>query len=510
MDFADILRLAWRNLRESKLRSTLTTLGIVIGVAVIVTLVSFGLGLQRNTIDRFRALDLFTEITVFGRSLERLATAQINGETPDASPADNANSNNSNTKTQETPRGDTPGGRRLPLDQDPQVLLDDTILAAIQKLPGVVAVEPNISFSVYLRARDQVRQRTVAGVLVPNPASRFKNFAAGRMMETPDAGEIVLDDRTARDFGFTDAQSAIGQKVDFLAPPDEEKPTAPKKAQSDEEADAPGGFFGIPFDDAEETAAAGSLVAQTFTIVGVLAKPENDAMRIRGLNTSGVFISTAAAQAWRAQHRDEMSRIALQLARQSGALKEGQGDGYLSATVRVTDPVTLSNVRNELKKMGLGSFSLVDQIDEIRNVFLIMNAVLGLLGGISLLVASFGIANTMIMSILERTREIGIMKAIGAEDREIKLIFFVEAAVLGLIGGIIGCLVAWGVDALANRLTYRFLLQPQGASFIDFFALPPWLWLGAIFFAVTIAVIAALYPAARAARIDPVQALRHN
>ena len=133
MDFADILRLAWRNLRESKLRSTLTTLGIVIGVAVIVTLVSFGLGLQRNTIDRFRALDLFTEITVFGRSLERLATAQINGETPDASPADNANSNNSNTKTQETPRGDTPGGRRLPLDQDPQVLLDDTILAAIQK-----------------------------------------------------------------------------------------------------------------------------------------------------------------------------------------------------------------------------------------------------------------------------------------------------------------------------------------------------------------------------------------
>ena len=93
MDFADILRLAWRNLRESKLRSTLTTLGIVIGVAVIVTLVSFGLGLQRNTIDRFRALDLFTEITVFGRSLERLATTQINGETPDASPTANANTN---------------------------------------------------------------------------------------------------------------------------------------------------------------------------------------------------------------------------------------------------------------------------------------------------------------------------------------------------------------------------------------------------------------------------------
>ena len=75
----------------------------------------------------------------------------------------------------------------------------------------------------------------------------------------------------------------------------------------------------------------------------------------------------------------------------------------------------------------------------------------------------------MIMSILERTREIGIMKAIGAEDREIKLIFFVEAAVIGLVGGVVGVLLAWGIDRLANHLAYRFILKPQGASFIDFF-----------------------------------------
>src|SRR4030095_12756914 len=113
-----------------------------------------------------------------------------------------------------------------------------------------------------------------------------------------------------------------------------------------------------------------------------------------------------------------------------------------------------------------------------RSVFLIINSALGLLGGISLLVASFGIANTMIMSIFERTREIGIMKAIGAEDREIKLIFFVEAAVIGLAGGILGTLLAWGLDGIANRLAYRFVLKPQGASFIDFFSLPPYLTVG--------------------------------
>ena len=108
--------------------------------------------------------------------------------------------------------------------------------------------------------------------------------------------------------------------------------------------------------------------------------------------------------------------------------------------------MALTEVRKRLTELGFGSFSIVDQLEQFRTVFLIIDSVLGLLGGISLLVASFGIANTMIMSILERTREIGIMKAIGAEDREIKLIFFVEAAVLGLAGGVIG--VFW---RLGNR-----------------------------------------------------------
>ena len=205
-----------------------------------------------------------------------------------------------------------------------------------------------------------------------------------------------------------------------------------------------------------------------------------------------------------------MSEVALALAKQSGQLNESQSEGYNSAVVRVSDPVALTEVRKRIQEMGFGSFSIVDQLDQIRTVFLIIDSVLGLLGGISLLVASFGIANTMIMSILERTREIGIMKAIGAEDREIKLTFFFEAAVIGLTGGIIGCLAAWGIDAVANRLAYRFILKPQGASFVDFFAIPPYLWIGAILFALVVSILAALYPATRAARIDPVRALRHD
>jgi putative ABC transport system permease protein len=81
---------------------------------------------------------------------------------------------------------------------------------------------------------------------------------------------------------------------------------------------------------------------------------------------------------------------------------------------------------------------------------------------------------------------------------------------IGVFGGVIGVLVAWGIDGIANRLAYRFILKPQGASFIDFFSLPIYLSIGAILFALVVSIVAALYPAARAARIDPVRALRHD
>jgi ABC-type lipoprotein release transport system permease subunit len=82
--------------------------------------------------------------------------------------------------------------------------------------------------------------------------------------------------------------------------------------------------------------------------------------------------------------------------------------------------------------------------------------------------------------------------------------------VLGLVGGVIGVLLAWVIDGIANRAAYRFILKPQGASFIDFFSMPIYLSIGAILFALLVSILAALYPATRAARIDPVKALRHD
>ena len=480
MAFLDLLKLAFRNLREAKLRATLTSMGVIVGVAVIVTMVSFGLGLQRNLLSRFKALDLFNEMSVYGKSI--------------AGALDRSR------------RTDRPPGPRLPNADAPTHFLDEAAVSEIAKLPGVVYVEPAVFFFVQIRTNGKTFGDDVAGCNVPNLSSRFKEFEAGQMISSPNADEAVVSFEFLRNAGFAAPADAIGKTIEFLVPAKDAK-------TEDNEEDQPS-FFGLPLGGEETPQPKGGIeVARTFKIVGVLkeVKPNGGPGPSRGLMpTAEINIPIAAAHQWSIEHTGEQTKVIMALARESGVISDNDKPSYLSAVVRVTDPVALTDVRKRIKDMGLGSFSIVDQLDQIRTVFLIINSVLGMLGGISLLVASFGIANTMIMSILERTREIGIMKAIGAEDREIKLIFFFEAAVIGVVGGVIGSIAAWLIDVVANRLAYRFILKPQGASFVDFFHLPPWLWLGAILFALGVSILAALYPAARAARIDPVRALRHD
>jgi ABC-type lipoprotein release transport system permease subunit len=499
MSFLDILQLALRNLRQAKLRALLTTMGVVVGVAVIVTMVSFGLGLQRNMLARFGALDLFNEIRVFGRTLSSLVSTGIN--------KNSGRAGNDGRDRRGALRPDKPSTR----------VLDDAAIAEISRIPGVAYVEPSINLYVYVRANGALLTQVVGGAAVPNSSSRFQEFVAGKMIGSPDADEAVVSERFARDAGFVKPADAVGKTIEFLAPETENKTSDSKTDKRDKPAEDEGmsNFFGIPLDQEESAKSkAPGLVAHTFRIAGVLnteVKEGPGQGGLRGLMPgAGIYIPLQTARKWSLEHRSPMDQVELALARQSGSVDDHEAEGYDSAVVRVTDPVVLTDVRKRLTELGFGSFSIVDQLEQFRTVFLIIDSVLGLLGGISLLVASFGIANTMIMSILERTREIGIMKAIGAEDREIKLIFFLEAAVIGVCGGVVGVIVAWGIDAIANRLAYRFILKPQGASFVDFFSLPPWLSAGAILFALIVSILAALYPAARAARIDPVRALRHD
>src|ERR1044072_324598 len=172
-------------------------MGVIVGVAMIVTMVSFGLGLQRNTVARFRELDLFNEVTVFGRSLSSLVESRFNKR------SGAANSNEA---------GEAEGRRRGARASEASArVLDDKAVDEIAKIPGVVSIEPNITFLVYVRANERALQRTVGGALVPTPATRFKEFVAGGMISAPSADEAIVDEDFVRDFGYENAQAALGQ-----------------------------------------------------------------------------------------------------------------------------------------------------------------------------------------------------------------------------------------------------------------------------------------------------------
>src|SRR2546429_5588321 len=224
MPFLDLLKLSLRNLREAKLRATLTSMGVIVGVAVIVTMVSFGLGLQRNLLSRFKALDLFNEMTVFGKSiavaagLDRPSGARRTG-------------------------GDNQGPR-LPANFTPTRILDDAAIAEIAKLPGGSYVEPFIGFGVECRSNGKVFAHSVAGASVPNASSRFKDFAAGQMISAANSDEAIISEDTVRISGYSSPAEAIGKTLEFLAPPSEKD-----KQEAGSESES---FFGLPLGEDDQ------------------------------------------------------------------------------------------------------------------------------------------------------------------------------------------------------------------------------------------------------------------
>jgi putative ABC transport system permease protein len=159
--------------------------------------------------------------------------------------------------------------------------------------------------------------------------------------------------------------------------------------------------------------------------------------------------------------------------------------------------------------MGFNTFSITDATKSLRRFFAVLDLFLGIFGSLALAVASIGIINTLVMAILERRREIGIMKAIGASDSDVKRLFFAEAGTMGIFGGILGVALGWTIGRLINLGTNVYLKR-QHFPPEQLWYVPWWLVSGAIAFAVVVSLLSGLYPASRAARLDPVQALRYE
>ena len=236
---------------------------------------------------------------------------------------------------------------------------------------------------------------------------------------------------------------------------------------------------------------------QTLKIVGIC---ELDPDSMRGQARARVFMPLKLAETLHVMQPSDL---------RDTTNRTGDSPTYTTLEVRVNSPANVQSVEDAVKKMGFNTFSITDATKSLRRFFAVLDLFLGIFGSLALAVASIGIINTLVMAILERRREIGIMKAIGASDADVRGLFFAEAGAMGIFGGIFGVALGWTIGRVINLGT-NIYLKRQNFPPEQIWYVPWWLVGGAIAFAVIVSLVSGLYPAARAARLDPVQALRYE
>lgn len=191
--------------------------------------------------------------------------------------------------------------------------------------------------------------------------------------------------------------------------------------------------------------------------------------------------------------------------------KQKKRDLYTNITI-VTEDVTYTKaICTDLRDQGYNVYSIAESLEGVEDSMKIFQLALGGIGAITLLVAAIGIINTMVMSIYERTKEIAIMKVIGATFNDIRLLFLAEAGMIGLFGGIFGLLFSYALSFLINQISGDFMGNYMGTGEALSLSLIPW-WLAAfaILFSIMIGLLAGVYPANRAVKLSPIEAMRNN
>ncbi|HBN82819.1 MAG TPA: ABC transporter permease, partial [Clostridiales bacterium] len=207
---------------------------------------------------------------------------------------------------------------------------------------------------------------------------------------------------------------------------------------------------------------------------------------------------------------DYVKKIIKENERMQGNRRRNQETIYNQIKVRVEDLDEVVNVQNAIKDMGFQTYSLNDQMVEMQKTSRVIQAVLGGIGAISLLVAALGITNTMVMSIYERTKEIGIMKVLGCLLKDIKNMFLIESGLIGFIGGIVGGVFSIGASVLLNKFLAPALMGRMGYGVqVDKISIiPSWLLLAVVVFSTFVGLISGYSPARRAMKLTALTAIR--
>jgi len=444
MKFFDLLRLVVGNLSRRKGRVALTAIGVVIGTAAVVILVSLAIGLQRSASEQLYGIGDLTQVQV---------SPSYGGE---------------EVFVQGPGGGGGGGGIGLP---DETKLLTNSALEELRAIPGVESVIP--------------REYLMSGALLKyQKLESYVNIIGVQTDDIADLGEEA-------DAGSTElgrGKIVVGVMV-------------------------PQGFYDPHLRPGQEPPLPPELFDQQVQMIVLKYDANGNEIRKNiSLRVTGVLTETRGESDWTVYMPLEQIKLLNEWA-QNRRINYNK-DGYSQVTVKVSDVDQVIQIADQITAMGYQAFTPQSFLEGINNFFLILQVIFGGVGAIALLVAAIGIANTMAMSILERTREIGLMKAVGATNRDVLSIFLGEAAGIGFLGGLGGVLIGWLASYGLNLIAVVFLAnqasQQGGAPPSVAVYTPIWLPLFALTFSTFIGMLSGLYPALRAATMIPVLALKYE
>ena len=514
----DLLRMPLASLGQQKMRTCLTTLGVVFGAFVLAASLSIDEGVQR-TIERESSRgDVSRKVTVSPKP--RAAEAGAAGEVEVAGRM--APARRERIRRTLARRG---GGGAAGQEQ---VNLTPERLETLSRIPHVTRMIPIVGGSVVATLGNRPEEASVSSGAGEDPEFP-KRLVVGRAFDSDRERSVLLSEMFAHRIGLiddADLDQVLGKPLRVEIRGREDGPSFNvsladrSKAGGGRDAQAalrqlawqiPGALDRLSL-TAEEVAAlkerirSGSAeaeakaeavaVAEDFRVVGIF-RDLTDAEKKEGWSQLPADTDLVLPR-----------RSAVDFTFRDPSHRE---QGVAQAILYVDDMRNVKEVVDKVDALGLKSRSIVELIERERLTYLLIFGGMTCVAGVALLVASLGIANTMLMSVLERRREIGIMKAVGAADWQLQALFVIEGGLVGLVGGALGLLLAWSIsfpgDAWVHSMVHRDMKVFLSGSI---FAFPRWIGVTVVLFTAGVTVVASLYPARRAAKVDPVSALRND
>lgn len=472
MRWSDLLRMSVSSLRRRKLRTFLTVLGVVIGTASIVVMISLGLGMQEAMYEEVAESGGTTAITVTGKDSWG-AGMMYTGSSSD--------------------------------EEESQKYITDETIQELRGLEHVRSAEPVLNvYALALKGKYE-GNLDITGMTPEGLKALNLELNPGGELPDPDSNELQLVYGNTILMNFYDKATYKGY-WDTGEVPDID--LAEDAVFLIFDTDAYYSSQNPPSVGMSDTGGSGETNSGSSTGIPKKYVVKSSGVMTGGIeeynmNSSNVYCDLDTLKSY-LQKEFRGRVIPGQPSTASG--KPYNKFVYSMARLQADDMENVEELSNTIRSLGYNVSTNIEYIESMKKQFALVQAVLGGIGAVSLLVAAIGIANTMMMSIYERTKEIGVMKVIGCGLKNIRQMFLLEAAFIGLAGGVIGNILSLIISLAVNALiSAQGMGVPGNISHI-----PAWLLLSSVGFAVLVGTAAGYFPARRAMRLSPLAAIRNE